>query len=225
MVIHIDALNLAYMAVPKAACSSVKATLAALDPENPMQDPAAFSMDTIHKQYRTRRFRIHRWQDYESCFRFTVVRDPLKRLLGVYTNRVVELRELHTSRNFRRGHTDLTPDPDPDYFFQNLGAYIKAASTIKHHALPTVLFTGEDFGVYSKVYRTSDLGDLATDLSEMAGRDVVIPHGNSSAAPLHLDDLKPKTQKAIADRLAPEYAHLSQYFQSPFAAHRKTRAG
>ena len=48
MVIHIDALNLAYMAVPKAACSSVKATLGALDPDNPETDATAFAMDDIH---------------------------------------------------------------------------------------------------------------------------------------------------------------------------------
>lgn len=216
MVIHIDALNVAYMAVPKAACSSVKATLGALDPDNPISDATAFSMDTIHKQYQTRRFRIHRWQGYAHCFRFTVVRDPLKRLLGVYTNRVVELRELHTSRNFRRGHVELPADPDPDFFFQNLPAYIKAASTIKHHALPTSCFTGEDFSQFSKVYRTSDLPDLAADLSEIAGHKVTIPHYNSSGTPLRIEDLAPKTQTAIAQRLEDEYAHLAAYFDNPF---------
>ncbi|WP_299692894.1 sulfotransferase family 2 domain-containing protein [uncultured Tateyamaria sp.] len=216
MVIHIDALNVAYMAVPKAACSSVKATLGALDPDNPISDPTAFSMDTLHDQFQTRRFRIHRWQGYDHCFRFTVVRDPLKRLLGVYTNRVVALRELFTARNFRRGLVDLPPDPDPDFFFQNLGAYIKGASTIKHHALPTSVFTGEDFGLYSKVYRTSDLADLAADLSEISGQDVTIPHVNSSGTPLRIDDLARKTRAAIAQRLAGEYAHLSAYFDNPF---------
>ena len=216
MVIHIDALNLAYMAVPKAACSSVKATLGALDPDNPVNDATGFSMDNIHKLYQTRRFRVHRWQRYAHCFRFTVVRDPLKRLLGVYSNRVVALRELHTSRNFRRGHVDLTPDPDPDYFFQNLDAYIKAASTIKHHALPTSCFTGEDFSVFSRVYRTSDLGDLAADLSEIAGHPMTIPHYNSSGTPLDIDELAPRTQSAIANRLRGEYAHLADYFDNPF---------
>ena len=216
MVIHIDTLNIAYMPVPKAACSSVKATLAALDPANPVNDATAFEIDTLHKQYQTRRFRAHRWAACGDCYRFTVVRDPVKRLLGVYSNRVVALRELHTARNFRRGHTDLPPEPDPDYFFQNLTAYIRAASTIKHHALPTHCFTGMDFGVYSKVYRTSDLHELAQDLTDVTGRSAVIPHVNSSDTPLRIDDLAPDTQAAIATRLADEYAHLSAYFDNPF---------
>ena len=216
MVIHINAFNIAYMAIPKAACSSVKAALGALDPDVPETNATAFPRKALHNRYQTRRFRIHRWRAYDQCFRFTVVRDPLKRLLGVYSNRVVQRRELHMSRNFRRGLTDLPPDPDPDFFFQNLAAYINAASTIKHHALPTSVFTGKDFSLYSKVYRTSDLDDLAADLSGITGRDVTIPHVNSSPAPLSIDDLSSKTRAAIATRLAPEYAHLADYFDNPF---------
>lgn len=215
MVIHINALNLAYMAIPKAACSSVKAALGALDPDVPETDATAFPRKALHNRYQTRRFRIHRWRAYDGCFRFTVVRDPLKRLLGVYSNRVVQRRELHTSRSFRRGLTDLPPDPDPDFFFQNLNAYINAASTIKHHALPTSVFTGKDFSLYSKVYRTSELGALAADLGDITGRKVTIPHVNSSPAPLCIDELAPKTRTAISTRLASEYAHLADYFDNP----------
>ncbi|MEP4248850.1 sulfotransferase family 2 domain-containing protein [Tateyamaria sp.] len=91
------------MAVPKAACSSIKAALAAIDPTQDTSDPMAFGQKQVHSIYATQRFRRHRWDQVQDFFRFTVVRDPLKRLLGVYTNRVVGLRELHNCRKINEG--------------------------------------------------------------------------------------------------------------------------
>lgn len=217
MVIRVDAHKIAYMAVPKAACSSVKAGLGAVDPAVPISDPTAFEQKQIHAVYPTQRFRMHRWERVGDFFRFTVVRDPLKRLLGVYTNRVVARRELFGCRKIKRGRVDLPPDPDPDFFFQNLSPYIAVASVIKHHALPTVCFTGSALDRYSKVYRTADLPDLASDLGERVGQDVTIPHFNSSDMKLTLDDLKPETHRALEARLRDEYAFLADYFDNPFA--------
>ncbi|MEO0863075.1 MAG: sulfotransferase family 2 domain-containing protein [Pseudomonadota bacterium] len=217
MVIRVDAHKIAYMAVPKAACSSVKAAMGALDPTNDISDPSAFAQKQVHGMYPTQRFRMHRWERVEDFFRFTVVRDPLKRLFGVYTNRVVAKKELFGNRKIKRGRVDLPPDPDPDFFFQNLSPYIAIASVIKHHALPTVCFTGKAFDRYTGVYRTSDLSNLATDLSDQVGREVVIPHFNSSDMTLTLDDLKPETHQALAARLEEEYAHLADFFDNPFA--------
>ncbi|WP_413860108.1 sulfotransferase family 2 domain-containing protein [Tateyamaria sp.] len=73
----------------------------------------AFAQKQVHSIYATQRFRRHQVQNF---FCFTVVRDPLNRLLGVYTNRVVRLRELHNCRKIKRRRVNLTADPDPDYF-------------------------------------------------------------------------------------------------------------
>ncbi|WP_413821694.1 sulfotransferase family 2 domain-containing protein [Tateyamaria sp.] len=104
------------MAVPKAACSSIKAALAVIDPTQDTTDPMTLEQKQVHNIYPTQRFRMHRWDQVLDYFRFTVVRDPLKRLLGVYTNRVVGLRKLHNCRKIKRGRVNLTADPDPDYF-------------------------------------------------------------------------------------------------------------
>lgn len=216
MVIRVDTARLAYMAVPKAACSSIKATLASLDPEQPKSDPAKFEQREVHRIYPTQRFRQHRWRHVQDHFRFTVVRDPLKRLLAVYTNRVVALRELHNCRKIKHGRVNLPADPDPDYFFQNLSPYIAVASSIKHHALPTSIFVGADLGRYSRVYRTSEISALQDDLSTHLNREVRVPHFNSSDAKLTLDDLKPETHRVLAARLRDEYSHLRAYFTNPF---------
>ena len=216
MVVRVDPRKIAYMAVPKAACSSVKAALAAIDPNQPGNDPSAYGQKQVHHFYATQRFRMHRWMRLGNYFRFTVVRDPLKRLLAVYTNRVVGLRELHNCRKIKRGQVNLTADPDPDYFFQNLCGYIAVSSSIKHHTLPTVVFTGADLRRYSRVYRTSEIPALQDDLSAQIGTDVAVPHFNSSDAPLTLSDLKPATHRILGARLEHEYRHLEGYFSNPF---------
>lgn len=223
MVVKVDPGKIAYMAVPKAACSSVKAALAAIDPNQPGNDPGAYGQKQVHSIYPTQRFRMHRWERVNSYFRFTVVRDPLKRLLAVYTNRVVALGELHNCRNINRGRFNLPADPDPDFFFQNLAQYIAASSSIKHHALPTVVFTGADLGRYSRVYRTDEIALLEQDLSGHMDQQVRVPHFNSSEKRLTLDDLKPETHRALAARLNSEYRHLEDHFFNPFPAVRAAR--
>ena len=216
MVVRIDPHKVAYMAVPKAACSSVKAALAAIDPAQEERDAAAFGQKEVHGIYPTQRFRLHRWARAQGYFRFTVVREPVKRLLAVYTNRVQGLNELRNCRNIKENRVALPADPDADFFFQNLRSYTSASSVIKHHALPTIVFTGHDLARYSKVYRTSDLHDLSNDLSAHVGQQVDIPHFNSSQSPLTLGDLTPETHQALKAFLADEYEHLAAVFPNPF---------
>ncbi|WP_299658401.1 sulfotransferase family 2 domain-containing protein [uncultured Tateyamaria sp.] len=216
MVIRVDSHRLAYMAVPKAACSSVKAALAALDPLQSEKVAEQLGQKQVHAIYPTRRFRRHRWDHLENHFKFTVVRDPLKRLLAVYTNRVEGLGILSHSRKIRRGRMHLPTEPDPDYFFQNLSAYIATSSDIKHHTLPVALFTGTDWSTYTRVFRTDEMAELGAALSDHTGRDVTIPHFNSSDRRLRLDDLSVQTQRVLKVLLEDEYAHLARYFDNPF---------
>ncbi|MBY6005982.1 sulfotransferase family protein [Salipiger bermudensis] len=216
MVIAVKAHRIAYMALPKAGCSTVKAALAQVDPEVALPETGTPDVMRWHRLYPTRRFRPHRWEAYDGWWRFCVVRDPLTRLLSLYTNRVVEMRELHNCRKILRGRVALPTDPDPDFFFQNLRAYIRAASTVKHHALPAWLFLGHDLGRYDRIYRTDELARLGADLAERTRCPVRIARENASATRLTLEDLAPRTRTALRDHLAEEYAYLAEFYENPF---------
>lgn len=216
MVVAVPFHKIAYMAVPKAACSSVKATLATIDPDIDITfDMLSADVELAHAVYPTMRFRPHRWEEYEGWWRFTVLRDPLKRLLSVYTDRVVARKELHNSPKLRK-QTVLSVDPDPDFFFQNLADYSRKSSVIKHHALPVKLFIGPKPLLYDRIFTINQLGDLETVLSERVGQTVKIPRFNSSGRKINIDDLQPQTREIIAETLAPDYDHLSDYFENPF---------
>lgn len=218
MVITVEKHKIAYMALPKAACSSVKAALAQIDDQP--RDDGGFTCDLKwHSMYPTRRFRPHRWEQYgEDWYRFCVVRDPVQRLISCYLDRVVERRELFNSRNVRLGWVSLPAMPDPDFFLQNIQAYKGVSSTIKHHAMPSWLFLGKNLSLYDDVFTPRQLPALGAILSERSGQPVVIPRENATAktTKLTLDDLRPQTVDILKKSLAEEYSFLSNYLENPF---------
>lgn len=213
MAVVVDPHKLAYMPVPKAACSSVKAALAVVDPRvDHGREIFAADPTVVHRIYPTLRFRRHRWVAYHDFFRFTVIRDPLQRLLSVYSDLVAGRDMIRTARSFKRGNPSLPSDPDPDFFFRHLDEYAALVSVIKHHALPQIVFTGPKLERFSKVYRTAEIDALAADLSELTGTMVKVPRMNRSRRALEFSDLSPTGQAALRARLEPEYAHLAQHY-------------
>ncbi|MCV2892177.1 sulfotransferase family protein [Lentibacter sp. XHP0401] len=217
MVIKVEAHKIAYMALPKAACSSVKMALGYIDPALDGKDRDAFSTAKWHRLYQTMRFREDRWKPYynEEWFSFCIVRDPLKRLLSSYYNRVVEMRDLQKKTVFIEGVPELPLEPDPDFFFQNLMGYREINTSIKHHTIGAQVFLGPKPLRFTKVYKTSELGELSRDLSERSGREVSLPHVNSSGQKLTAEQLKPETLAAIKPFMDTQYEYLSEYFKNP----------
>ncbi len=216
MVTSIDHYQIAYWALPKAACSSVKAALAKIDPNVYLPPPDNIENVFWHRLYPTERYRPKRWRQYEGYWRFCVVRDPVKRLISCYTDRVVKRRELRRSRKIGRGIVELPTDPDPDYFFQNLCRYQRAASVIKHHTLPAPAFLGKSLTRFDSVFRTEELHLLAADLGLKTGHDIELQKENTSNMKLGLDDLRPETIDALRPYLLQEYDYLRDYYDDPF---------
>jgi hypothetical protein len=213
LVIAVDAYKIAYVALPKAGCSSVKKALATLDPW--MAVPANPDVHTWHALYPTERHNPQEWARYNGYFRFCVVRDPCKRLMSCYTDIVVGRRALKDSPRVRDARS-LPLDPDPDTFFSRLPRYRKKSSLVKHHALGAEVFLGENLAEdYDRIYRTDELGALAEDLSRRTGERVDMPHTNSSGAKLSIFDLEGRTIDRLRPLLEEEYSYLSGHYENP----------
>ncbi len=148
-----------------------------------------------------------------------MVRDPVRRLMSVYTNRVLLHKDVWNSagvRDGRPGLPTLSRTPDPDTFYSNLRAYMDGSSAIKHHAMSAQVFLGSNLKRhFSMVYRTEDMGELAQDLSLRVGRQVTLPRGNRSEVKLELESLKGATIDALRPYLDREYAYLKDYYANP----------
>lgn len=224
MAIEIAAHRIAYMALPKAGCTTVKRSLARADPEFAHKaakiDPAQAAGTTacVHRVYPTRRFRPHRWEKYDTgWYRFAVVRDPVERLISCYGDRVVKRRELHNSPKIKRAQGTLPADPDPDFFCQNLRAYQGASSAVRHHTPPVWLFLGPWIARFDDVF---PIERLHACLNHIAYRtDTALPalRANKSGVAFGLDDLSAQTRHVLARTLAREYADLARWYDNPFA--------
>ena len=214
--IHIEEMGLAYMAVPKAACSSVKAALATLDPTQKSSDSKNISVDQAHEMYPTRRFRPHLWQQTTGAYRFTVVRDPIKRLFSAYSDRVVRRNELKHSPKLR-AQSALPLDPDPDAFFSNLAQYQEMSSVIKHHTVGMWLFTGRDLDAYDRVFTTAELSKLASELTRRTKKTVEMPKANSSKNALQISDLSADAQAQLRRATRNDFDVFGKLFEDPFA--------
>lgn len=216
MPITVPAHKIAYMALPKAGCSTAKRALAQIDPDAEIPPAEAQDVYTWHNLYPTVRFRPHRWEAVSDHWRFTVVRDPIKRLMSVYTNRVVQFRDLENSRKLKTWEfAHLPKDPDPDMFFVNLEEYLRASSVIRHHVLPAEVFLGRDLKTYDRIYRTEELGQLAADLTGRTGIAVDLTRENRSETALRFEDLAPATRVSLHRRLMREYRLLRDFYDNP----------
>ena len=202
------------MPLTKAACTTVKQALARVGAGCDIAAARGAEPRFLAKTHPTRRFRPHRWRGYEDYWRFCVARDPVKRLMSCYTDRVVERKDHYRSRNIERGLSDPPPNPDPDFFFQNLKPYWETASTVEHRSIYARLFVGSSLDVYSRVYRTEDPLLLAEDLSVQTGTAVVFHRENTSWQKLTLEDPQTDDDRCFArlsgERIRPPERLLSK---------------
>lgn len=213
MAITVAAHKLAFMALPKAGCTSVKRALAQVDPEVTQADTP--DVDTWHRVYQTRRFHEKRWAAVADHWKFCVVRDPIKRLMSCYSDLVAKRDLLEHSKQLRR-YKHLTTQPDPDYFFTHFDAYAHASSVVKHHVLPAFIFLGPELKAhYDRVYRTDEMDQLGRDLSRRTGTLVRIPHSNKTTRNLQIDDLLDETIDILRPFLDAEYAYFRGFFRNP----------
>ena len=103
---------------------------------------------------------------HPDCFRFTVTRDPVRRFISMYANRVVHFHELGprsaAAKNLRR--MGLPFDPDINLLVDRLDEYREAAPSIHHHTQPMIHFTGSDLSVFDRLYDIRSLPELLSDI-------------------------------------------------------------
>ncbi|WP_298492402.1 sulfotransferase family 2 domain-containing protein [uncultured Maritimibacter sp.] len=207
MVAALTTHRISYTPVPGAASTAVKRALMALDgtvPDKVARDIAA-DANRVHVLYPTRKFRKARLAAHEGWFNFTVVRDPVARLLSVYGEALAS-GDLARAEHRRRGWAPLPATPDPDDFFENFSAYRAASVTVKSRSVPQVAFTGEDLSLYSRIYRAETLDAARRDLSRRTGKIVAFPTSPEARARLALRDLGPRAQSAVLAEVAPDRA-------------------
>ena len=209
--------KIAYFDTPKVASSSIKDALHRLEHGTVLESRFNASKAT-HQAYPTKKLSgpedFTRHPDY---FKFAVVRDPLKRLLSAYSNRIVHHRDQYRGRMARQRAMllGLSMEPDIDSFFLRLSRYRLQSGSIRHHTNLVEHYIGKDLARFDAIYPIEKLDQLAADLGARTGEPVVFGRLQTGGPKVTPDMLSPAAFRALMDYLRPEYALLKEYYTPP----------
>ncbi len=182
--------SISYLPLPKVANTSIKHTMFELEHGGRFTQ-AATGAAHIHEY-----FRRHKAAVSEGKFRFVVVRDPIKRFLSAYANRVVHHRELSAEniqalalqkKKLKIKPAKFQPDPSPGQFVEMLDLYQRIPSILVHTRPVAPMI--EDLGRFTKVYPFECLAELEADLSEFTGQPVTLRHAQTGGPKLDISCL------------------------------------
>lgn len=206
--------KLTYIPVPKVACTSLKTMF--FEVENGFR----------FKNFRTsgRPWHVHLFypsipfgeQDLSRMDGHTVmavVRDPVKRVLSCYSNRVVHHKELSEKKAGAVLHAaDLPCDPDLSTFIARLPEYSAAVETIWHHAMPMVEYLGRDPQFYTHLYPIEATETLQADVARLTGVTARLQRLQTKGPKIDPSVLAPAELATLKDFYAEDYALYGGYW-------------
>lgn len=201
--------SIGYVAIPKVACTSMKQALFKLG--TGMEFHSSDVGTHVHKY-----FKQHDGDITLADFKFLIVRDPVKRFLSAYSNRVVHHREL--SRKFitaraqqlRLDLDDFVFDPDLDTFLERLAVYCKV-HPILHHTRPVAHFL-PSLSVFDKVYPIESMQELQADISRRIGQDFTVGRSQTGGPKIGIDTLSLPQLERLFELYREDYALLKDYY-------------
>ncbi|NKX42964.1 sulfotransferase family 2 domain-containing protein [Roseicyclus persicicus] len=170
-------------------------------------------------------FRFNR-VDHEAIAgyrRFALLRDPVRRFLSGYSNRVVHYRELSIEaagqQLLREG---LPPDPDLWTFLDNYVGYLRCSKSLARHFLKQQKYIGDKPDYYERIFRLETNEDMVAFLNAECRTSARMPWLQSGGPNYDFFALDEDMQIRIVDicrhdiafRIFPEYwepyAHLAE---------------
>ena len=211
MAVQIEGLAVTYYPIPKSGTSSVKYALMALGgKEAALSDPD----NEVHGNLSTS------WVDpfapvYDGLGgKFTIVRDPLERLLSAYSSRVTDADVL-TRPSAKKEMLDgfgLPTDPDPDTFILNVEKYCACSWEIRFHVASPRCFVGSSLFLFEHVFRFEEMDKVRAFLSSVSGKSVSMPRLQAAKAKISPSALSPAALAKAMRFCRYDYGFLVDYY-------------
>ena len=208
MTVILDAHQLSYVAVPKIACTSIKTMFFAIENGFAFRTFKASGRGWhIHNFYPSLDFDALPAERMAAHQRLAVLRDPVRRLLSCYSNRVVHHRELSRPKAGRRlVRADLPFNPDLSTFVRHLADYRREVPSIDHHARPMVDYLGRDPGFYTGLYRMETLDAFVADVARITGTEPRLQRLQTGGPKIDPDSLTAEDRRRLEEHYAEDYA-------------------
>lgn len=217
--------SIGYVPVPKVANTSIKHLMYKLatgetffQTKKRYKDTPSggddFDFKHIHAYYRKNMEDVS-----QADFRFVVVRDPIKRFLSAYSNRVEHHNELSKEKiqalppnKQKRFLTDgFIYNPTVSQFIEQLDVFLRVPS-MKVHMSPSMELTGT-LDHYTKVYRIEEIPQMEADLSNIVGYEINLGKMQTGGRKIPVSELSERNLNILLDYYREEYANLGGLYK------------
>jgi hypothetical protein len=144
----------------------------------PHQSPVKYARRLLD---RTRGVLPHHWfnvyetsqtidvPDLEHYFSFTVIRDPIGRLISYYQKNIIEEGSLVKELDMNRAQEIMPTRPSLEEFIKRLRSYIFYFDDVHHHTLPQSAYINTTLPELSRVYQLHETDSIFRELSDLTG--------------------------------------------------------
>jgi hypothetical protein len=132
--------------------------------------------------------------------RYALVRDPVKRFLSGYSNRVLHYRELSIKAAGRQLLREgLAPDPDLATFLDNYIGYLSCSKSLARHFLKQQRFVGYTPDEYERIFRLEEIDSLVDYVNGECGTKAKMPWLQTGGPSFDFHALDDDVQAQIVD--------------------------
>lgn len=215
LTIVIPSKKLAFFTAPKVACTSFKTKL--FEVENSFDFKPFHANGVlyhIHHAYPAKPFAKYAGTDLSGFLKIAVVRDPVKRFLSAYSNRVGYYNELSQDKLPTEAiDGGLKPTPSLDVFIEDLKKYQNYSFSIRLHTQPLTFFLGHNPLFYDKVFRIEEISEVEAILSQHLSEDIKFPKLQTGGEKIPIDRLGRDQLARVKSFYKSDYDVFGQYFE------------
>lgn len=203
--------RIVYFPIPKNATSSMKRVIYKLDTGKRFTKKTRQALGaTVQHLYP--HSGSERWLDYYTAYTsLVIVRDPIKRLLSAYGNRVVHAKALKKRPDVaaalaRAGLSDM---PSLAEFVEYLERYRTLSHYLRFHTIPQSKYVGAFWTDIKHRVPIENMREIPAILQQATGRKVRLPHAQTGGPKPLVDELSPAHFNKLVKFYHADYEMLS----------------
>ena len=210
--IVLEKLSIGYKDIPKVACTSIKEAIYEL------QIGKKFNKEElgthIHQFYAKRK------KDLSLAdFKFIVLRDPIKRFLSGYSNRVTHHKELSYDYLSTHKHPstkmlldkDSILDPGIGQFIEFFDDYYQTPS-IHHHLKPVNEIIEGNLELFDKIYTLENINELEKDISDLSKKEFKLPRSQTGGKKYTVKELNSLQMDFLINFYKEDYELMQEFY-------------
>ncbi|WP_299837734.1 sulfotransferase family 2 domain-containing protein [uncultured Jannaschia sp.] len=211
---HLFDQKITYVSVPKCACTTLKHFMFTVQNGFQFRNFTVGAKDyTVHVLSRSVPFEDLAHDRIADHHKFVLVRAPVSRVKSCYESKVLGgamRRQKDAKRRLKK--KGLPPNPSFAEFVERLSEYQDASPVIRNHSMPLSHFLGVDPGWFDRIYRMSEIDQLAADIRDRTGSDAELVHRNRTTKKIDPSELTPNLVAKIDDMFREDHELYDRWF-------------